>query len=333
MARQVKLELDAVHDGALRYCQSREYQPATDSKPGRDLVGNALKPLADAILQEQLALKTSERQKLPKYGTPLLSITHEKLALITLGTLLNVISTSEFDEGLAPRTTPVAYEIGQRCRLERIFDRLRRRQVDLAHELRSRNRSRDAGRRAEELARKLDDDEDWAKNFRSFHLGEKLIALAVRFAYFDRRPIFELKTVQEGYANRTKTTQRIALTTVAGDSIGSHESRLASLPSPVYMPMVVPPRAWTSLSGGGYLLTPLKLLKRQPTRRAQQLLENADLSTIFSAVNAMQNTGYRINKEIMAPAQSWLSLSFVRVFSSSSAESQSPRRRWIILKW
>jgi hypothetical protein len=79
--RQVKLEIDAIHDGVIRYSQSREYQHATDSKPIRDLVGNSLKPLADAILAEQLALKTSQRQKLPKYGTPLLSITHEKLAL------------------------------------------------------------------------------------------------------------------------------------------------------------------------------------------------------------------------------------------------------------
>ena len=296
--RQVKLEIDAIHDGIIRYSQSREYQNATDSKPVRDLVGNSLKPLADAILREQHALKTSQRQKLPKYGTPLLSITHEKLALITLGTLLNAITRSEFDLGLAPGATAVAYEIGQRCRLERIFDRLRRRQVDIAHELRSRNRSRDARRRAEELARKLDDDDDWAKNYRSFHLGEKLIALAVRFADFDGQPIFELKTVREGYAKRTKTTQRIALTTAAGDWIGSHESTLASLPSPIYLPMIVPPRPWTSLSGGGYLLTPLRLLKRQATRRAQQLLENADLSIVLSAVNAMQSTAYRINKEI-----------------------------------
>ena len=95
----MKLEADAVHDGLLRYAQSREYQLATDSKPVRDLLGDALKPLADAILAQQLELKTSQRQKLPKYGVPLLSISHEKLALITLGTLLNAITRSEFTEG------------------------------------------------------------------------------------------------------------------------------------------------------------------------------------------------------------------------------------------
>src|SRR5215831_3644466 len=210
--RQVKLEADAIHDGILRYSENRQYQLATDTRAVRDLVDNCLTPLADAILAEQLSLKTSQRQKLPNYGLPLISVTHEKLALITLCTLLNGISRSEFQEGQEPATTAVAYEIGQRCRLERMYDRLRRRQVDVADELRSRNRSRDAGRRAAQLARKLDDPDDWATNYRSFHLGEKLISLAVRFAKFDGGPIFELKKVRESSAKGTKTTHRIELT-------------------------------------------------------------------------------------------------------------------------
>jgi Autographiviridae RNA polymerase len=295
--RQTKLETDALQDGILRYCQSREYARATDSKPVRSLVADSLKPLADAILQEQLALKTPGSQKLPRYGTPLISIDHEKLALITLGTLLNTISHSEFEEGLSPAATAVAYEIGQRCRLERIFDCFRERQVDIAQELRSRNRSGHANRRAEKLARELDDDDEWAKNYRSFHLGEKLIALAVRSAEFDGEQVFEFQTVRNNDRQDTKTTQRVALTTAAGDWIADHDTTLASL-LPVYLPMIVAPRPWTSLSGGGYLVTPLNLLKRQPNTRARQLLEKANLAPVFSAVNAMQSTPYRINKEI-----------------------------------
>src|ERR1041385_4349753 len=319
--RQLKLEADAVHDGAVRYSQSREYQLATGSKPVRDLVGNSMKPLADAILREQLALK--ERQKLPKYGVPLLSINHEKLALITIGTLLNVITMSEFSDGIAPGVTAAAYEIGQRCRLERIFDCLRQREVDIAHELRSRNRNRNAGRRAAELARKLDDDDDWAKNYRSFHLGEKLIALAVRFAEFEGSPVFELMTVRESDARRT---HRIALTRGAGDWIATNESALASLSSPVHLPMIMPPRPWTSLSGGGYLVTPLNLLKRQANRRAQQVLEKADLGIVFSAVNAMQNTGYRINKDIyQVMRKAWDSGNLVFGLRTHTFEHLPPR--------
>jgi DNA-directed RNA polymerase len=285
-----------------------------------------LKPLADAILAEQTELKTSERPKLPRYGTPLLSINHEKLALITLGTLLNAISRSEIDEGLEPRITAVAYEIGQRCRLERIFDRLRRREVKVAQELLSRNRSRDARRRAEELARKVDDDDDWAKHFRSHHLGEKLIALAIDFAYFDGQPVFEWRTLREGYDKRTKTTHKVALTTAAGDWIGSHEATLSSLPSPVYTPMIVPPRPWASLSQGGYLLTPLNLLKRKANRRAQELLETADLSIVFSAVNALQSTAYRINKDIYRAMRSaWYAGNLVFGLRTHAMEQLPPR--------
>jgi DNA-directed RNA polymerase len=291
----MKLEADAIRDGLLRYAQSCEYQLATDSKPIRELLYHSLKPLGDAILAEQIELKTAQRQKLPKYGVPLLSIGHEELALITLGTLFNAITRSECSEGSAPGCTSVAYEIGQRCRIERIFDCVRGRQVDVARELLSRNRSGHAWRRAEELAQKLDDEDDWAKNYRSFHLGEKLISLAVRFAEFEGAPMFELSACRES-DGRTRTT--VALSTPAGDWIAGHEAALASLSSPVHRPMIVPARPWSSLSEGGYLATPLTLLKRKPSRRAQRLLDKADLSPVFSAVNAMQNTAYRINKAI-----------------------------------
>src|SRR5437870_1481617 len=213
--RQRKFETDALQEGILRYCQSREYAVASDSKPVRNVVAESLPPLAQAILQEQLALKAPGSQRLPRYGIPLSSVNHEKLALITLGTLFNSISQSEFDDGMPPAVTSVAYQIGQRCRLERIFDCFEKREVDIAREMRSRNRGRDAARRAEELAKQLDDEEEWAKSYRAFHLGDKLIALAVRFAVFDGEPIFEFQTVRESDARGTKTTQRIALTAAA----------------------------------------------------------------------------------------------------------------------
>jgi DNA-directed RNA polymerase len=296
--RQIKLERDAIHDGVIRYNESRKYQLAADSKPGRDLVGNSLESLANAIRAEQLALKTTPDQKLPKWGAALLSLDPEKSALITLGTLLNSITRSEFDEGVAPGTTAIANEIGHWCRVERIYDHFRGTKVDVAKDLCSRQRSRDARRRADAMAAKLDDAKDWIKTNRAFHLGDKLISLAVQFACFEGQPVFELKTVREGSGKSTKTTQRVALTAAADDWICSHEATLASLPSPVYMPMVVPPLPVKSLSEGGYYMTPWRLLKRQPNSRGRQLFEKADMAVVLSAVNSMQNTAWRINKDI-----------------------------------
>src|SRR5712691_10047024 len=208
LERQKKLEADAVQEGIARFIKRREYQLATDTKPVRDLMADAWTVLVDAILQEQLALKTSEGSKLPKYGMALLCLTAEKLALITLGILLNVISRSEADDDIPPAVTPVSDQIGLRCHLERMYDVDQKRAVDIAKHLLSRNRSGHSKRRAEDYARKFDSDDD-SQNDCWLHLGEKLIVLAVDHATFLGGPVFEFKVFREG----TKTTQRIALTT------------------------------------------------------------------------------------------------------------------------
>src|SRR5438477_1252396 len=96
-----------------------------------------------------------------------------------------------------------------------------------------------------------------------------------------------------------KTPERIALTPAAAEWIANHPAALSALPTPVYMPTVVPPRAFTSHStDGGYHVLPLKLTKRKPNARARQSFESAGMSRVISAVNALQNTDYRINKVV-----------------------------------
>src|SRR6266849_6671844 len=132
LERQRQSESDSVRDGCVRWCQNTEYHEATDTKPYRNLIRISWRSLADAIRAEQDILKTSKKAKLPAWGLPLLSLGHEPLALITLGTLFNMIARSEFETCLPPRITPVAYEIGQRCRIARLIDLANHRQVNVA---------------------------------------------------------------------------------------------------------------------------------------------------------------------------------------------------------
>jgi DNA-directed RNA polymerase len=199
--------------------------------------------------------------------------------------------------------TPVSFDIGQICRIERIHDCRLGREENVEEPLRLRYTTRNARRRAAELARKLDDENDWAKNYRSYYLGEKLISLALRHARVDGQPFFEMKTENESYGKSIKTMQRIGLTEAAEEWLGEHSPDVSSLFCPIYLTMFVRPRPWTSLSDGGYLITPLTLFKRQTGKKAQRLLEKADLSALLSAVNAIQNTAYRINKDIQRQMQ------------------------------
>src|ERR1700674_4197951 len=149
--RQRQIESDSVRDGCVRWAQNIEYQQATNTKPSRNLKGIGARSLGDPIRAEQEMLKTS-KAKLPAWGLALLSLGHEQLALITLGTLFNMIARSEFDTCFPPRITPVAYEIGQLCRIERLADLANHREVNVAEILLSRNRTRKAAKRAADLA-------------------------------------------------------------------------------------------------------------------------------------------------------------------------------------
>jgi DNA-directed RNA polymerase len=286
LERQRQIESDSVRDGCVRWCQNTDYLEASDTKPYRNLIGISLRALADAIRAEQEILKTSKKT-LPAWGLPLLSLGDEQMALITLGTLFNMIARSEFETCLPPRITPVGYEIGQRCRIERLADLANHREVDVAELLLPRNRTRKAAKRAAEMAAVVDDENDWANSFRAYHLGEKLISLALQFAVFDGKSIFELKEDHEGFGKGRKTMHRIGVTEAAETWIGEQTPEALDLFNPIYVPMIVEPRPWTSLSEGGYLTTPMKLFKRQTGKRAQQRLAKADLSAVYAAVNAL----------------------------------------------
>src|SRR5262249_30722777 len=156
-----------------------------------------------------------------------------------------------FNDATAPGVTAVSYEVGERCRIERKNDCEQKREINLARELLPRGRSRHAGRRAEEVAQNHDDPEYWKENRLSFHLGSKLIDLAVRAAPLEGVRVFDLNLSGEPGRQTTKAT--VALKMPACDWIAEPQPALQSLMSPVYRPMIVPPQPM-SLSGGGYLV-------------------------------------------------------------------------------
>ena len=148
------------------------------------------------------------------------------------------------------------------------------------------------------MADKLDDEEDWARNYRGIRLGEKLIELAITFAIGKNGKIFESKKIRETSSGKSKTPERIGLTETADQWFSRHNCELEALASPIHMPMIVTPRPWTTLTEGGYLVTPLQFIKRRVGNRIRSALESADLSVVFAAVNALQESRWRINKEV-----------------------------------
>lgn len=77
--------------------------------------------------------------------------------------------------------------------------------------------------------------------------------------------------------------------------------KAAALMSPGYYPMIIPPNKWESLEGGGYITNSvrrLRLVKRGFKGFAEEL-KTANLSTVYAAANAIQETAWKINTPIM----------------------------------
>ena len=78
-------------------------------------------------------------------------------------------------------------------------------------------------------------------------------------------------------------------------------SNYTGLAGPEYLPTILPPRPWTSPSEGGYytLFKPLKLVKTgRPNYMEELSMLTEQMPVMYEAVNAMQETGYRINAKV-----------------------------------
>lgn len=67
--------------------------------------------------------------------------------------------------------------------------------------------------------------------------------------------------------------------------------------TPVYLPMVVPPKPWSTPRNGGYLTLKQKLvLKKGKNYHAE--LANREMPMVYATLNALQETAWQINKGI-----------------------------------
>jgi DNA-directed RNA polymerase len=124
-------------------------------------------------------------------------------------------------------------------------------------------------------------------------VGQKLVELLI-----EATRIASIGYVRE---NR-KTVAMVQVTATFRDWMTTIDAQLEML-SPEFMPCVIPPKPWTSLRSGGYhtdaFVNPPRLVKTRADGH-EALLENADLSLVYRAVNAIQATPWAIEKRTLA---------------------------------
>lgn len=124
------------------------------------------------------------------------------------------------------------------------------------------------------------------------HVGMKLIGMAI-----DTLGWFSIETRSVG----SKSTKKylVADPTLLEQIEANHH--MTSMLRPVFEPMVVQPRDWTTPHDGGYLSTnirPLNLVKIS-SKGYYEELEATDMPVVYAAVNALQRTAWQVNTKVL----------------------------------
>jgi len=134
----------------------------------------------------------------------------------------------------------------------------------------------------------------WTKNQRT-HVGNALVELTV--ATLDVAVIIR---ADEG----TKSPYRLYF--AEGADVWFERFNAASmLTRPLNLPSVIPPAPWVELMGGGYYTSatlPVPIITGNRPGQIERL-QTADMTKVYAALNAVQDTSWRINNRVLEVMQ------------------------------
>jgi DNA-directed RNA polymerase len=105
----------------------------------------------------------------------------------------------------------------------------------------------------------------------------------------------------EASVSKGKTRTRHVLRPTAGTlAFLEKASEFMSLLAPRYLPTIIRPKRWTNPRNGGYWsgMLPLTLVKT-PRGKVIDEMANREMPDVYSAVNRMQETGWRVNRRVL----------------------------------
>ena len=196
--------------------------------------------------------------------------------------------------------TALAAKLGARIDEERRMRRLRRVERRLFDQLMRRARPHRSYReRRKRLLKAADrvaaDAQTWPLRDRAL-LGVKLLELAV-----ERTGLFEIGLATTRLGGRIVSRRVVEPSAKLAAALKSAAHRAALL-RVERDPMVRPPEPWTGLRGGGYLTAQAPLLSLVKTRSLVHLaeLESMAAPQVYRAVNAAQETAWRVNRRVLS---------------------------------
>lgn len=297
MDRQIALEQEMTSAGIARYEAAVEKARTTSQESGTPsgtrLLMAAVDPLDKAI--KALLAETAEGRPgrfANTFSTYLKGVDSRVAAYITARVILDRVTQPIMLQGCA---IAVANSIEDEVRFTAFAEAdaekydLTERHLEGSHHLRHRKRVIVFQMNRAGVAWK-----EWSET-KKVQLGTRLIELFVQSTGL-------VEVVQQ-----ERGRYRVVATPATLKWLEEANARHGML-CPIYSPCIVPPKDWTSPLSGGYHTRAVRRVTLVKTRSKGYVDElfNSDLSLVYSAVNALQRTAWRINAPVLAVArQMW----------------------------
>jgi DNA-directed RNA polymerase, mitochondrial len=297
--RQVALEIESVVLGRQRYEDRRQAEGESATRAGAVQVKRALPAVADALVAfavEATSGKAGRKHTAIKY---LAKVEPDEAAYLALRYALDGAAFGEKAQTVAIRIGSALQDHvnlmsmaagdereddAERKRMKRLFRKVLE-QVKTSTSERHRT-----GVWRHVLAKYAKTAVTWADTDK-LHVGLKLLELVQ-----DSTGLVQL----ERRTNRKNDTPVYLVFTPEAAEWFANAHMTASLWEPVHQPMLVPPRRWTGPTTGGYLSDAIraKLVTTSVPGFIDEL-RNVEMPRVLDALNAVQETGWRINRTVL----------------------------------
>jgi len=294
---QLKWESEMIYRGVERFRRQQDEAAEkrnAESSSGSTLLRHYVLKVSDHISAYLSGNHPGGRRR--GKAAPLLdTLNTDKVALLALRAIINAF--------YAPRSTLVSMcvQIGRRCEDELRFMHFETEYKDyydsLIRDFERKNLVNYRHKRNVLKAKGKDQGlqwTDWAESDQ-FAVGSLVLSLLME--------VCDLVERENRYDARKRLEVHIVPTAQCIEWIENHNAAVELL-SPDRMPCLIPPMDWTSNNDGGFYSPALRqrtqLIKANYNDKGRsRLYDEADMTKVFSAINAMQRTGWRVNTRIM----------------------------------
>ena len=296
MSVQLKLEEEMTERGALRFLRDVRFAVERKSEDGttygQQLLKGRIELLSEAIKAWMTDTGNGKAAKNAIAWQRLNGMDPQTLAFLTLKNVLAGISSLRTLQYVA---VSIGTAIEDEMRLKDIRTKERKEYEKIVIGASKRSSAHYRHVYAVRTADRVDDWDRWSRMDR-LHVGVKMLDICME--------TIGIVTLANLNADKTKSIKYVKALPETMEWIERHNQSVSVL-KPVYEPMVVQPRDWTTPFDGGYIsssIKPLKLVKVK-NRSYLEELKYVDMPIVYSAVNALQRTPWQINSQVLEVMQ------------------------------